>query len=449
MFRSHQFKLSLVNSSIRLLSLSFSVWVCALWAGVVLAADAIPGEEYCDRPVSSIVFAGNRVTKPQVLLREMAQRMDAACSIDKIVDSTQSVMDLGLFKSVVADLAIIDAKLQLRLTVKEKLYFLAIPRVSRTSDAELRGGLQLRFDNFLGRLHEMRITSERRKEDDGNGPGGFVHRLSYDIPRFFGSKYGFGLELGTDRRQLSLSLDGNEFGVAQSQTQTVGVQFSRWLNQSEGVQGRRYFFGARFSQRDFDLLSGSAGPFMGGDDFSFVLGMENKQIRQELYRRTGNLIGGQITVARNNARSDFEYTRVDIYANTYIPLANGIRNINVRARLGVSDGAAFGENSYSIGGGEDLRGMKSGSIDGDVITLLNVEYLQAWYDYPQWRWVAFADIGNVYKRKKVNLFELRARGGLGIRRKLLSLSNTDIRFDVAWDPSREKLQTYVSSNMTF
>lgn len=414
-----------------------------------MSADAIPGEDYCDRDVASIVFAGNRVTKPQVLLRELDQQSGSACSIDQIVDSTQNIMDLGLFKSVIADLSLNDRGLQLRFTVKEKLYFLAIPRISRTSDAELRAGIQLRFDNFLGRLHELRITSERREEDDGDGPGGFVHRLSYNIPRFFGSNHGFGFALGSDRRQLNLSVDGTELGHAQSETQAVSLQFSRWMSRSKGVQGMRYFFGASIVQRKFELISGVAGPYVGGDDLSLIVGLENKKIRQELYRRTGTIVGGSITVANKNTQSDFEYTRVDIYGNAYVPLPNGIRNLNVRGRLGLSDGAAFGESSYSIGGGEELRGMKPGSVSGDLMALVNVEYLQATFNYPQLRWVAFTDVGNVYKRNKVNLFKIRARAGLGLRLKLLSLSNTDIRVDVAWDPSREKLQTYVSSNMTF
>lgn len=112
-----------------------------------MSADAIDGEEYCDRPVVSIVFAGNRVTKPQVLIRETDQRIDTACSIDQIIDSIQGIMDLGLFKSVVADLSLVDDQLQLRFTVEEKLYFLLVPRISRTSDGELRGGAQIRFDN--------------------------------------------------------------------------------------------------------------------------------------------------------------------------------------------------------------------------------------------------------------------------------------------------------------
>ena len=414
-----------------------------------MSADAIPGEEFCDRAVASIVFSGNRVTQPQVLLREIVQQIDAACSIDLIIDSTQGIMDLGLFKSVYAELSITDTGLQLQFVVKEKLYFFLVPRISRTSDAELRGGAQLRFDNFLGRLHQMRITSERRKENDGDGPGGYVHRLSYNVPRFFGSDYGLGVELGRDRRQLNLSTDGTELGQARSETQTVGVRFSRWMDQTKGVQGKRYFFGVRFSTRDLDLFSGRAGPYRGGNDLSITVGVEGKRVHQDAYRRRGMVFGASLSTANPAIGSDFEYTRADVYAKAYKPLSGGIRNLNVYARMGISDGAAFGESSYGIGGGEQLRGLQQGSRSGDLMALVNIEYLHALYDYPQFRIVAFTDIGDVYKARKVNLSKMQVRSGAGIRFKLLNFSNTDLRVDVAWDSSRERLQTYVSSNLTF
>jgi len=420
-----------------------------MWSGVAVSADAIPGEDYCDRPIDAIVFSGNRITQPQVLLREIEQQVGTDCSIDHIVDSIQSIMDLGLFKTVYAELSLTNQGLQLQFTVKERVYFLLLPRISRTSDAELRGGVQLRFDNFLGRLHQMRITSERRKENDGDGPGGFVHQLGYNVPRFFGSDYGFGFELGSDRRQLNLAVGGTELGQAQSETQTIGLQFSRWMKQSRGVQGRRYFFGVRYSQRQLDVLSGRAGPYSDGRDFSVTIGIEDKQVHQDLFRRRGKVIGASLTAANHTTGSEFEYTRANFYAKAFIPLPNGIRNLNVHARLGISDGAAFGERSYSIGGGEKLRGLQPGSRSGDLMALVNIEYLHALFNHPRFRLVAFTDIGDVYKVKKLTLTKPKARAGVGIRWKLLFLSNADIRVDAAWNPGRQSLQTYVSSNLTF
>jgi len=124
-----------VNAAIRNLLPILIVWISVLWTGAAVSADAIPGESLCDRPVDSIVFSGNSVTRPQVLLREIIQQIDTSCSLDQIVDSIQGIMDLGLFKSVYANLSLTDEGLQLQFTVKEKHYFIIVPRISRTSDA--------------------------------------------------------------------------------------------------------------------------------------------------------------------------------------------------------------------------------------------------------------------------------------------------------------------------
>ena len=125
-----------------------------------LAADAIPGEQWCDRTIDNIRFAGNKVTRAQVIERELVQREGELCSLDDIIDGIQNIMDLGLFKSIRAELDLVDELLTLRYIVGEKIYFLPLPRFSRTSDGELRMGAQLRWDNFMGRLHQLKLTSE-------------------------------------------------------------------------------------------------------------------------------------------------------------------------------------------------------------------------------------------------------------------------------------------------
>ena len=60
------------------------------------AADAIPGEEFCNREIESIRFVGNDVTKAAVLIRELPQKLGAQCSLDDIIDGIQNIQDLSL-----------------------------------------------------------------------------------------------------------------------------------------------------------------------------------------------------------------------------------------------------------------------------------------------------------------------------------------------------------------
>lgn len=111
--------------------------------------------------------------------------------------------------------------------------------------------------------------------------------------------------------------------------------------------------------------------------------------------------------------------------------------------------APFGERTYEIGGGELMRGMESGAHSGNIMTLLNVEYLSGFFAYPLWRWMVFVDAGNVYLKDDVNVLKQYVRGGVGLRRKIEALTNTDLRLDLAWDPVEGKLKPYLSTSLTF
>jgi len=425
-----------VASLIRLLSIGACMLASWCVAGVAVGADAIPGEQYCDtHPVSSISFAGNDVTRPQVMLRESVQTVGAPCSLDDIIDSVQNIMDLGLFRSVRAELQLLDEKLDVRYIVVEKFFFLALPRFSRTSDGELRAGLQLRWDNFLGRLHELRLTSEKRQEDNGQGRSGFVHSVDYDVPRFFGSDYGLAVSAGAARRQVELSQDQVLYGEALRRSNSLDVRLARWINRNEGVQGLKYFGGARIANREFSMREGDTGPFTEGLDISVVIGAENRELHLETYRRRGLVYGAGVRVGMPAIGSDFRYHRADAYVRWYQPLANGLRNINVHARLGR--------------GADVLRGMPPGRHTGDVLTLVNVEYLSAFFAYPNWRRVLFADLGNVYLKDKVNPLDQFLRVGVGLRWKIAALTNTDLRLDAAWDADAQRFRSYVGTRLTF
>ena len=418
-------------------------------SGPATAADAIPGEEYCNREIDNIRFVGNDVTKAAVLIREVPQKLGAQCSFDDIIDGIQNIQDLGLFKSVRAELELVDALLELRYIVDEKIFILPLPRLSRTSDGELRVGVQIRWENFLGRLHRLKLTSEKRQEDNGRGRSGFVHSARYTVPRFLGSDFGLFLNVAAERRNVELEQNEVTFGEAERQSFVFETQIARWLNQSKGVRGLRYHAGFRVIDREYDVTSGEAGPFTDGTDLSFVFGVENQLVRRDTYRRRGKSYGFAFRFADEQLASSFSYKRLDMWGIWYLPLVDPQKNLNVQLRLGLSDGAPFGDHSFSIGGGDVLRGVDKGRDSGDILMLLNVEYLSGFFSYPAWRWVVFLDAGNVFETNDVDLLDQNLRGGLGLRYKLRSLANTDLRIDLAWDPDRNSVRPFFASRLTF
>jgi len=458
--------------------------------GPLRAADAVPGERWCGVPdgdgivraVDRIEFAGNRVTRPEIMLREVPQQVGERCSLDAVIDGIQRLMNLDLFRSIRVELDLeqtvgrevgreverkvgrgtgpgagsragtrdaTDGTLVLRFIVREKFFFFALPRLSRTSDGELRTGLQLRWDNFTGRLHEVRITAERRQEDDGRGRSGFVRRLDYLVPRFLGSDWGASLSLAAEERQVGFGRESAVFGEGRREVHRLGLGVARWLGGSDGVQGWSAQVGLGIEARELTVDEGDSGPYEGGFDASVGVGLGYREVHRESYRRRGQELELGITAAGKWSGSDFAYHRFDLRYTRYVPLRGGLRNLNVRAKFGVSDGAPFGEDTYSIGGGEQLRGIAPGRDVGDLLALVNVEYLQAFFTRPAWRWVVFGDIGNVHPKGRFRLLAQNARVGVGLRYKLRALSRTDLRLDLGWDADRGKVVTYVATSVTF
>ena len=421
-----------------------------LGATKVWAADPVPGEDFCQGPIHSIEFAGNKATKSYVMLGQLAFKAGSVCSLDHVVDGLQSIMDLGLFRSVSAEFSRPDDRLTVTYTVREKIYFLPLPRFSRSSDGELRLGAQLRWDNFLGRNHHVKLTAERREEDDGNGPAGKHYELEYEIPRFFMSATGLATAFKFQTKQVDLEQDGIEFGVANNNDSQFALELSRWANSGGVTKGLRYRGGLRIFNREQELLEGEAGPFTEGTDVALSVGFEKIDVRDELFRLNGMSFGANLQLSSSLFGSDFSYNRLDLFFRRYMPLRGlKLRNLNYQLRLGISDNGPFGLRHFSIGGGELFRGRQKQSKTGDILLLANIEYLVSLFGKQALRGVLFTDIGNVYRHNEFDPTDLKFGFGAGIRYKLLSFSKTDLRFDAAWDTDRESLRYYISTDLTF
>lgn len=427
-----------------------AVILCGLGYSAAYAADPIEGEEYCQGAISVIEFSGNRKTRDRVMLEQLQLSVGDPCVLDPIIDGVQSIMDLGLFRRVIASLHQVDSQLVLRYSLAEKIFFFPIPRFSRTSDGELRLGAQLRWDNFRGLNHQLKMTVERREEDDGRGNVGQHYEIEYRIPRFLGSDFGFAGELRHRRQQRDLMQDRNDFGHAYATDNTAKLQVSKWVNQGGVTRGFRYRAGVRVQHRSLRLAEGEYGPFSEGLDVAFNAGFEKRDVHDDLFRLRGSVFGVNLQLSSSEFGSDFSYNRTDIYYRRYKALPGmSLKNLNYQIRLGISNAGPFGERHYELGGGERLRGMQPDFKTGDVLLLANVEYLAALPGYQAVRGVLFADVGNVYEHNDVNLLKQKLGAGAGLRWKLLKFSNTDIRLDAAWDNRERELRYYFSTSLTF
>lgn len=429
--------------------------VAASFATGVAIAELVPALESransCSGLIEAVEFLGNDVTRESTLQQFVSIKAGSFCTAQALLDSRQAIMNSGLFKAV--DVTFDAAAKTVRFSVVERHYTLPIPRFDRTSDGELRIGGQLRMDNVLGLNHRFRITARHEAADNGRGNAGNRLTTSYQIPRLLNSDFGFKVALSALDKAESLVADGVETGLVQKRQGFVGVEVTRFFQRSTSLAGWQTRMGAGLLARDYQLTSGDQGNLVSGGIVQLRLAARYSDVQEGKYRRVGHQYGIALSGSSSQLLSDFSFIRLDAYYQTFIPLTAGrVENVNLRVKAGIADRGPFGENTYSIGGSGSTRGFASGTQVGQRQLLLNAEYLRAFASRPTLRWIAFLDMGVVKGERSFRLADLRTGLGTGIRWKIRSFVNTDLRLDVAWgigDRDGGGARFYFGTNVVF
>lgn len=434
-----------------LLSCILSV-VAILFQSPLMAAEEVKvdGAILCHGKIGQIIFSGNASTKESVFRQEMQFAEGSFCSIKDILEARQNIMDLGIFSAVKPSLLMQDRKLVLRYHVKEKHYILPLPRISRTSDGEIRLGVQLRMDNFAGLNHQLRLTSEKHAEDDGAGRTGFEHSFGYNVPRFYNSRYGMSFDIVHLEKQYQLKRDGIVYGESDRSSDKIVLGLNRRRSTKGGFSGWKNNFLFSYEIRGHKLKEGEMGPFEEGQNLIIGAGVNYDDVHLEKYRRRGFILGGDLSFGLDILGGDYHYERFDAYYRAYTPIeAETLTNINYNVQIGISNGTPFGERAFSLGSGETLRGLAGRTLDGDVRLLMNMEYLSALKINPAIRWVVFWDIANIFPRWEFKPARTENGLGAGLRWKIVSFVKLDLRMDYAFSLSEKRGYAYFATRLNF
>lgn len=409
-----------------------------LLAGVQAAPEAT---------LQAIHFAGNKTTRPEVMLQEMSIQVGDAVDAQRIEESRQAIMNLGLFSEVQTEVREEDAGPVLLITVKEKFYILPIPRLGLNQEGEADYGLELRFDNLRGLNQRLKLLHVTKDSVSGDTPLRRESSLSYTYPRLIGTPYQLSLGLKHVREDLAPEEDGETVASYSHQTHEYGIGLSRWLRETGPSQGVR--FGGRIGLRDelYDHHSGVEDYYVAGRDVQFRGFVEYYGIHEETYRRVGEAYGYTFEAGVPEL-GDFSYQRHLLHYRRYLP--RGDHNLNYRLYLGLAGGEAYGEPAFELGSANTLRGYEEEYLTGNALLLGSVEYLFPLFGYRPLRGALFVDAGNVQEDiGSADLGDFKFGAGLGLRWKVQFLVDVTIRVDVAWGLEAGTQMTYVDTSTAF
>jgi len=375
--------------------------------------------------VTAIEFEGNRITRAEVLLREMALAVGDPADPDAIDRSRQSIQNLGLFREVrIAQEPHSDGVL-LRITLREKRYFLPVPRLDASSDRDYSFGAQLNWSNVWGLNHRFSaFIEEGRFPEDPDRDRERTWRAAYNAPYLF--ENGDSLSLLGERRQQVTLTDEGAFNEAFRRLQ---VMRSRDLRTDRPRSGWILGLGLYYQNQS---TSGSLAPPRDGSAVAGVAQAEYRDLDFDVFSETGTRFVARGEGAAQGLLSDYGYGRLTLDYARYLAIGERAhQSLHLLAQGGAVFKGPRSRDNFSLGGSSRLRGYESDFLEGDAFYYGAVEYLRP-LGHDWLRLLATFEIGGT-GRDIGGLYDGRAYAslGLGLRMRLSWFVNTEIEIGVA------------------
>lgn len=376
--------------------------------------------------VTEIRFAGNDVTRPKVMLREMSLRPGDPADPGQIERSRQAILDLKLFREVEIVQVPAVGGVALEVRVREKRYLLPVPRLDTSSDSDYSFGGELRWSNIRGLNHTLELeVEEGRFPDDPNRERERSARIGYDAPWLFDRPYGLHTSLGWLER-LTPGAAGN-YDETFHHVEVLGSRdFTRGRPRHGWTLGGGVFW---HDQK----ASGEFAPPSDGAATALVLAADFSSLRFNVYSETGRRFRGRMEAASDDLLSDYGYSRVDAeYAEFRAIGDTPHQTLHLIAAAGSHTDGPRSRNAFDLGGSSRLRGYDSDYLEGQRYWYLAAEYLRPlgrdWL-----RLVAMAEAGGtddaLLGRRDGGPY---ASVGLGVRVRLTWFVDIEIEAGVAW-----------------
>jgi len=329
--------------------------------------------------VGSIIITGNKVTKDEIILREMSLKPGTKFTLQKYQDDLLNIYNLALFTKVeIIPVPTGEKELSLNVDVQERWYILPLPSggIEEGEWKKIWGGLNIRWDNFRGRNERVNFGFRIFYNPSVS--------FNYYVP-WIGEKPHLFMSIGGSwqkTRNRSLNAIGRQSG---SSTITYNEDnYDNFLTKAELTVGR--YFGKRFSLftsiKYNHLLVSQYAPGRtvspNGLDRFLNLGLGFSYDSRDIYEyatkgifnRTAYERYGFIDKEINFGRFSFEnqsFIPINLTKSYYLTFAS-----KLYTSLAIGAVIPFYNHEY-LGYSEDyIRGWKGKAFEGDdVFTLYN------------------------------------------------------------------------------
>jgi len=327
-------------------------------AGLILLSGLVPADTRTNFRVESIRFYGNTRSKTSVIQRELRVRAGAMTTVEALLEDRAWLLRQHLFHRIELEVlpGSADSLRHVVIILQEKGTLSSTPLFRYDNRFGLSGGVEATLDNHWGRRQRIKAAVQ--------GGGEPWAGLSWTLPQASGlGRLGWRLNARHDRTPYNYPDAATHFSRRRNAL-TLGL--SRQLHRVLTLSAAAGWHQTTVSRRGLT--------FSGESDESFWLGSAGLTLDTRdwpVYPRTGLFFETRFTAHQSNATDRF----FDFQCNATVhrPLF-GQNIVAIQAVLNHADRSLPRAYKQHLGGGDSVRGLKSGARAGDHIFHATVEY---------------------------------------------------------------------------
>lgn len=342
--------------------------VALAFALMVVAGVAAAAAE----PIVGIAFEGNDKTRESVMLREIPIKVGDEFNADLVELSRQQIQNLGLFRSVQAQVEPQPDGVRIVFKVVEKWFWTGYPRLSANSDGQNSIGVEGKVNNLWGLNHTFRILGRSRDSRDEDRGRDVSIRGSYYAPYLLGDRDSLRISASTNltpfEEPYPYDETVNEVEALAFRTFGLPLQHSQGWSAGLGLVWRQQQVSDNTVARDL------------GISYGLVTEAGYRNVRDLLYSDDGTTFSVRYEIANHAVFSDFSYSTFRLnLERAFLFGERAHQQVSYGLSLGMGNNPLERRALFFLGGSEGLKGFERKAFEGNSFYLGYMEIMRPFW----------------------------------------------------------------------